>query len=111
VRARWTLEQRRALTDDHLGWSGATEVEQQGTGPDVLAARVEHERVRHDARTVTRHREPVLDVARQRVAVLRSAVEDADEGRTEVAGVDLLVVRGGRVSRSWTLRGTRPFRY
>ena len=116
--ARWvavwdgSVEQAAGLVaDDHLGWSAASEVEQEGVGSEVLAARVEHERARHDSRAVTLHGEPVVDVERQRVAVLWTAAEDHDGTSTEVGGVDLLVVRGGRVSRSWTLRGTRPFAY
>lgn len=95
------------VSDDLLAWSGASEVAQEGTGPEVLAARVERERERHDARTVRAHRDPVLDVGRQRVALLWTA----DEAGSEVGGVDLLALRDGRVGRSWTLRGTRGFRY
>ncbi len=116
--ARWVevwggaVEQAAGLTtQDYLGWSGASEVEQEGTGPEVLAARVEQERTRRESGTVTSHREPVVDTARQRVAMLWIAVEDHGGTRTEVGGVDLLVVRDGRVSRSWTLRGTRAFAY
>lgn len=99
------------VTEDFLAWSQSTEVEEQGTGSDVLVARVLAETGRHDTRGVELHREPVVDVARQRVALLWTATEDQDGTRTEVGGVDLLAVRGGRVSRSWTLRGTRPFAY
>lgn len=114
VAERWVavwsgdVEQAQGLvTDDFQAWSAASEVEQEGRGPAVLAARVERERLRHAALAVRLHREPVLDVDRQRVAVLWSATEDA----AEVGGVDLLTLEAGRVSRSWTLRGTRPFRY
>lgn len=95
------------VADDFVAWSGASEVEQEGRGPAVLAARVERERARHEARLVRVHREPVVDVDRQRVALLWSATEDDGE----VGGVDLLALDGGRVSRSWTLRGTRAFTY
>ncbi len=116
--ARWVavwdgaVEQAAGLVaDDYLAWSGASEVEQQGRGPGVLAARVERERTRHDSRAVTLHGDPVVDVQRQRVSVLWTAAEDHDGTSTEVGGVDLLIVKEGRVSCSWTLRGTRPFAY
>jgi hypothetical protein len=118
VAARWVavwdgaVEQAAALvTEDYLAWSASTEVEQEGTGPDVLAARVEQERTRHDSLAVALHQQPVVDVARQRVALLWTATGDRDGARTEIGGVDLLALSGGRVSRSWTLRGTRPFLY
>ena len=109
---RWVLawkgavEQVDALvTDDFLAWSGASAVAQEGTGSDVLVARVVRESDRHQTRDVVVHREPVVDVARQRVALLWTATED----EAEVGGVDLLALQGGRVARSWTLRGGRAF--
>ncbi|MFJ5987829.1 nuclear transport factor 2 family protein [Lentzea sp. NPDC092896] len=56
-----------------------------------------------DARSRTLHREPVLDLVRGTIAFLWTG--------PAVSGADLLAVRDGRVTCSWSLTGTRPFRY
>jgi hypothetical protein len=57
--------------------------------------------------TVTAHREPLIDPGRGRVAVLRTDRAAAGES----GGVDLLVIREGRVVKAWSFSGTRAFRY
>ncbi|WP_143168239.1 hypothetical protein [Jatrophihabitans endophyticus] len=49
------------------------------------------------------HRAPIVDAARGRVAVLWTAQGSG--------WADLLVVRDGRVSRTWSFGGERAFRY
>lgn len=50
------------------------------------------------------HREPVVDTATGRVALLRATADG-------VGGIDLLTVRGGGVEPIWSVVGSRPFRY
>ncbi|MFD4641377.1 nuclear transport factor 2 family protein [Lentzea sp. NPDC058436] len=54
-------------------------------------------------RGLTVHREPVLDPVRGTIAFLWTG--------PAASGAELLAVRDGEVARSWSLTGTRPFRY
>lgn len=98
------------VTADFLAWSGATG-EAASRGPAALRGLETSERASRSTGTVRLHREPALDVARQRVVLLWTALEQSDAGTDEVGGVDLLQLREGKVARSWSLRGTRGFRY
>jgi len=62
-----------------------------------------------DLAAFTIHRQPVVDPAQGRVALLWTAVIGAQGG--SVGGVDLLTVRDGRFAHAWSLTGTRSFRY
>jgi hypothetical protein len=53
--------------------------------------------------TSTLHRDPILDAARGRVAVLRA--EDTS------TALDLLTLRAGRIAQIWSLTGPRAFVY
>jgi hypothetical protein len=76
-------------------------------GPSALARHVENRRTTEAPLVVTAHREPVIDVARGRAALLRTD----RAGSSETGGLDLLTVRDGRIAQAWSLKGSRPFRY
>jgi hypothetical protein len=77
------------------------------SGPAELAALIERQAA--TGTTFATHREPVVDLTRGHVALLRTTKAAADD--VTVGGVDLLTVRDGEFARAWSLTGLRPFRY
>jgi ketosteroid isomerase-like protein len=96
------------VTDDFEIFLGAKAAQADDVrGPSALARHVENRRTAEAPLVVTAHREPVIDVARGRAAVLRTD----RVGSSETGGLDLLTVRDGRIAQAWSLKGSRPFRY
>ncbi len=92
------------VTDDVTVFVGESQAI-RGSAP--LAAHLDAVRAAYPPLAGELHRQPVVDAASGRIALLRTTT-DAD-GRA--GGVDLLAVRDGRIAQVWSLSGTRPFRY
>ncbi|WP_329274618.1 hypothetical protein [Streptomyces sp. NBC_00691] len=96
------------VTGDFHLFSG-TGPEGDAHGPAELADLIERQAKTDGPTARTIHREPVVDLVRGYAAILWTA-EGRGDGAS-VGGVDLLTVRSDRVTRAWSLTGTRPFRY
>ncbi|MEV7374533.1 hypothetical protein AB0O51_27090 [Streptomyces sp. NPDC090301] len=96
------------VTGDFCLFSG-TEPSDDTHGPTELAGLIKRQADTNATPTITLHRHPVIDTTRGNVALLWTA-RTRIHG-TSVGGVDLLTIRSGRITRAWSLTGTRPFRY
>ncbi|MGO9081283.1 MAG: hypothetical protein ACLQDY_19960 [Streptosporangiaceae bacterium] len=81
-------------------------------GPGALADYVTKHRAGRPSLTFAKHRDLVIDAARQRAAFTWSArVSLPDGGQREVAGIDLFTFAADRIDRAWSVTGARPFAF
>lgn len=94
------------VTADAAIWLGADGADLRG--PAELTAHIARVRAARPAIGCTPHRAAAVDVERQTVALTWTA---AGAGHDGVGGIDVLVLRDGRIAQVWSIVGDRPFRY
>lgn len=101
------------VNDDFRAWFGARRSAADDlVGPAELAAYVRRHRDGHDSLRFAKHRDPVIDVARQRAAFTWTATLPlADGEHRTLGGIDLFQITGRKLSRCWSVTGTRPFTF
>jgi hypothetical protein len=101
------------VSGDFRIWFGAARSAADDlVGPQALADYVRRHRDGRDGLRFAPHRDPVLDTQRQRAAFTWSArLPEPGGAERRVGGIDLFQMAGGRLSRAWSITGSRALTF